>query len=52
MPVRGMRHFLGAAALGLSMLSAGGFAQAEAAPEAKLYLSDTYNETANPAADV
>jgi len=52
MPVRGMRHFLGAAALGLTMLSAGGFAQAETAPEAKLYLSETYNETADPAADV
>nr|WP_321361042.1 thioredoxin family protein [uncultured Hyphomonas sp.] len=49
---RGVQHFLGAAALGLAMLSAGGFAQAEAAPEAKLYLSDTYNETADPAADV
>ena len=49
---RGVRHCLGAAALGLALVSAAGFAQAEEAPEAKLYLSDTYNETADPAADV
>ena len=52
MRARGVRHFFSVAALGLTMLSAGGFAQAETAPEAKLYLSDTYNETADPAADV